>query len=83
MCNSPFHSSRKVTKVLHETEAKVDLAKFRELEIVIMRKKLISMSIISTSLTVSRQPSPRFHVQAWLSFRSCETDYFTVEAFCA
>ena len=26
------------------------------------------MMIISTSLTVSTQPSPRFHVEAWLPF---------------
>ena len=26
------------------------------------------MSIISTSLTVPGQPSPRFHVEAWLFF---------------
>ena len=42
-----------------------------------MRKKLISMSIISTSLTVRTQPSPRFPVEAWLPFRSCEMDYFS------
>ena len=29
-----------------------------------MRKKLISMSIICTSLTVRTQPSPRFHVKS-------------------
>ena len=34
--------------------------------LVIIRKKLISMSIISTSLTTQEQPSPRFHVEAWL-----------------
>ena len=33
------------------------------------------MIIISTSLTVSTQPSPRFHVEAWLVFRNCEMDY--------
>ena len=31
--------------------------------------------IISTLLTVPGQPSPRFHVQAWLPFRNCEMDY--------
>ena len=35
------------------------------------------MSIISTSLTVRTQPSPRFPVEAWLPFRSCEMDYFS------
>ena len=33
------------------------------------------MSIISTSPTVRRQPSPRFHVEAWLPFRNREIDY--------
>ena len=32
------------------------------MEIVIIRKKLISMSIISTFLTVRGQPLPRFHM---------------------
>ena len=34
------------------------------------------MIIISTSLTVPDQPSPRFNVEAWLPFRSCEIDYW-------
>ena len=34
------------------------------------------MIIISTSLTVPTQPSPRFHVEAWLPFRNREMDYF-------
>ena len=38
-------------------------------------KKLISMFIICTSLTVRTQPSPRFHAEAWLPFRNCEMDY--------
>ena len=42
------------------------------MEIIIIRKKLINMSIISTSLTVPAQPSPRFHAEAWLPFRNCE-----------
>ena len=33
------------------------------------------MIIISTSLTVPTQPSPRFHLEAWLPFRNCEMDY--------
>ena len=33
------------------------------------------MIIISTSLTVPTQPSPRFHVEACLPFRNCEKDY--------
>ena len=37
-----------------------------------MRKKLISMSIVSTFLTVRGQPSPWFHVEAWLPFRNCD-----------
>ena len=44
------------------------------MEIIITRKKLISMSIISTSLNVRAQPSPRFHVEAWLPFRNREMD---------
>ena len=40
-----------------------------------MRKILISMSVICTSLTVRAQPSPRFHVEAWLPFRNFEVDY--------
>ena len=30
--NSPFHSSWKVTKILHETEAKTDLAQLEKWE---------------------------------------------------
>ena len=29
------------------------------------------MIIISTSLTVRAQPSPWFHVEAWLSYKNC------------
>ena len=46
----------------------------REVKIVII-KKLISMSIISTSLTVPGQTLPRFPVEAWLPFRNCEMDF--------
>ena len=45
------------------------------MEIIIIRKKLTGMSIICTSLTVRGQPSPRFHVEAWLPFRNREMDY--------
>ena len=72
MCNSPFHSSWKVTKPLYETEAKVVLA---QLEIIRILKKLVGMSIISTSQTVQGQPLPQFHVEAWLPFRNREMDY--------
>ena len=34
------------------------------------------MSIVCASLTVRVQPSPRFHVEAWLPFRNCEIDIF-------
>ena len=34
------------------------------------------MIIISTSLSVPGQPSPRFHVKAWLPSRSREMDYY-------
>ena len=33
------------------------------------------MIIISTSLTVRGQPSPRSRVEAWLPFRNRELDY--------
>ena len=33
------------------------------------------MITISTSLTVSSQSSPRFHVEARLPFKNCEIDY--------
>ena len=33
------------------------------------------MIIISTSLTVPTQPSPRFHVETWSPFKNCEMDY--------
>ena len=59
-----------VTKPLHETEAKVELAQFE------IRKKLISLSVICAPLTVRTQPLPRFHVEAWLPFRNCEMDYY-------
>ena len=35
------------------------------------------MIIISTSLTVRGQPSPRFHVEAWLPFKNCEMVYYS------
>ena len=34
--------------------------------------------IISTLLTVRGQPSPQFHVEAWLPFRNREMDYSLV-----
>ena len=37
---------------------------------------------IFTSLTVPTQPSPRFHVDAWLPFRNCENDYWHHSTFC-
>ena len=37
------------------------------------------MSIISTSQTVHGQPSSRFHVEAWLPSRNCETVYWSVQ----
>ena len=43
--------------------------RLREVEIIITRKKLFSMSIFSTFLTVQGQSSPRFHVEALLPFR--------------
>ena len=64
-----------IIKLLHEAEVKVVLG-VREVEIITIRRKLISMSIISTSLTVIGQPLPRFHVEAWLLFRNHEMDYY-------
>ena len=48
-----------------------------EVKIIIITKKLISMSIISTFFVVPGQPSPRFHVEAWLPFRNSEMDYLS------
>ena len=70
---SPFHSSWKVTKLLHETEAKIDLATIEKLNNRHANK--FFMIINSTSLTVRGQPSPRFHVEAWLTFGNCEMEY--------
>ena len=42
-----------------------------------IRKKRISMSIISISLTVRGQPSYPFHVKAWLPL-NCEMDYWKI-----
>ena len=42
------------------------------------------MRIISTFLTVQAQPSPQFHVEAWLPIRNREMDYlrrFTISIF--
>ena len=47
-----------------------------------MRKKLISMSIIYTSLTVRGQPCLGFmYVEAWLLFRNRERDYLRTDVF--
>ena len=45
-----------------------------------MLMSIFVMIIISTSLTVSTQPSPRFRVEAWLPFRNREMDYTKVAA---
>ena len=65
--NRPFHSSWKATKLPHETESK---------EVIIIKKKLVSMSFVSNSLTVQGQLSSRFHVEAWLPFRNFEMVYW-------
>ena len=36
--------------------------------------------VISSSQTVRAQPSPRFHVEAWLPFRNCEMDQFNLNS---
>ena len=47
------------------------------MEIIIIRKKPITVvRLNSTFLTVDGQPSPWFHVKAWLPFRNGEMDYF-------
>ena len=40
-----------------------------------MLVSFVLMIVISTSLTVRGQPSPRFRVEAWLPFRNRELDY--------
>ena len=67
--NSPFLGSWKVTKLLHENEAKVVLAQLKKWEIINIIKKFISMLIISTAVTVPGKPSLSFHVEAWLPYR--------------
>ena len=47
----------------------------REVEIIDMLMSFFLQITISTSLTVQAQPSPRFHVEAWLPFRNCEMAY--------
>ena len=49
----------------------------REVEIIDMLKSFFLMIIVFTSLTERRQPSPRFHIEAWLPFRSSEMDYLS------
>ena len=41
----------------------------REVEIIDMLISFFLMIIISTSPTVPTQPSPRFHVEAWVPFK--------------
>ena len=65
---------------LHVIEAKVVLAhSWRSGNN--YHKKLISLSIISTSLTVPGQPSPQFHVKVWLPTRNCEMDYLDTRLY--
>ena len=56
LANRQFHSYQKVTKLLHEAEAKVDLAQLEKLKMIIIRTTQIIMFSISTSLTVPGQP---------------------------
>ena len=49
----------------------------REVEIIGMPVSFFLMMIISASLTVPGQLSPRFHVEAWLHFRNREMDYYS------
>ena len=52
-------------------------ATVREVEIIEMLISFFLMIIISIFLTVPGQPSPRFHMEAWLPFRNREMDYLT------
>ena len=70
--NRPFHSSWKVTTLFTWNRGEGWVRTVREVEIIDMLISFFLMIIISTSLTVPTQPSPRFHVEAWLPFRNCE-----------
>ena len=48
----------------------------REVEVIIIKKKLISMSTICTSSAVPGQISPRLHEEVWLPFSNREINYF-------
>ena len=50
----------------------------KEVQIIDMLISILLMIIISSSLTVPTQPSPWFHLEAWLPFRNREMDYSTV-----
>ena len=64
--NSPFHSSSKVTKPLHETEVKIDLVQLGKWKQ--FYKKETYQRIYCFHFSNCGQPSPRFHVEAWLPF---------------
>ena len=87
--NSTFHSSWKVTTLCTRNRGEGWVRTVREVQIIDMLITIFLMIIISTSLTVPTQPSPRFHVEAWLPFRNCEKDYLyfnmspTRFAFCS
>ena len=78
-----FTVPERLPRFLHETKAKVELVTVREVQIIDMLITIFLMIINSTSLTVSTQPSPRFHVEAWLPFRNREMDYKPVSQSCA
>ena len=73
---SPFHSSWKVTTLFTWNWGEGWVRTVREVEIIDMLISFFLMIIISTSLTVPTQPSPRFNVEACLPFRNCEKDYW-------
>ena len=73
--NSPFHSSWKVTTLFTWNRGEGWVRTVREVQIIDMPISIFLMIIISTSLTVPTQPSPRFRVEAWLPFRNREMDY--------
>ena len=68
--NSPFHSSWKVTTLFTWNRGEGWARTVREVKIIDMLISIFLMIIISTSLTLPTQPSPRFHVEAWLPYLS-------------
>ena len=77
LVNSPFYSSWKVTTLFTWNRGEGWVRTVRKVQIIDMLISIFLMIIISTSLTVPTQPSPRFHVEGWLPFRNHEMDYWS------